>query len=159
MSTSKPRKRIDDPRQPSILRELRERQTSQETTLGSMRCKDEIQEAIDQALKQCPLSRHQVAGEMSHLLNEGITKAQIDSWTAESKIERHIPAEFLPAFCEATDYDGPLIVMTRKRRLHTFQEPDALRSEIHRKKEEARQLLKEAEEGERLLKLLKAQGK
>jgi predicted XRE-type DNA-binding protein len=154
---SKARKRIDDPRQLSILEEMRLRQDSPENRLGSMRCKSELQEAINQALKKCPLSRHQVAGEMSHLLNEEISKAQIDSWTAESKDDRHIPAEYLPAFCEVTGYDAPLMVMTRKRRLYAFQEPEALRSEIHRMREEAKQILKEVQERERLLKMLNTQ--
>jgi hypothetical protein len=154
---SKSRKRLDDPRQLSILEEMRRYHKEAQGGLGSMRCKDELQEALNLALKQCPLSRHQVAGEMSHLLNEEITKAQIDSWTAESKNNRHIPAEYLPAFCEATEHNIPLNILNRKRRLFAFQEPEALRSEIHRLKEEARQLLKEAQDRERLLKLLNSQ--
>ncbi|MHB9075597.1 MAG: hypothetical protein ACYC6G_18995 [Desulfobaccales bacterium] len=153
MSTSKSPKRLDEPRQITIYEEMTRRQSESRAALGSMRCVDELKEALNNALKKCPLSRHQIVGQMSHLLNEEISKAQIDSWTADSK-DRHIPAEYIPAFCEAADNDEPLAVMNRKRRLHTFQEPEALRSEIHRMKEEARQLTKEIQDRERLLKLM-----
>lgn len=149
---SKSGKRIDA-RQPSIFAAMTRGRAEEKQLPGRMRCLDDLKGAMNLALKQCPLSRHQVAGQMSHLLNTQITKEMMDSWTAESKADRHIPAEYLPAFCEATGNDGPLLVLTGKRRLHVFQEPEALRSEIHRLQEKARQLNREIRKRQQVLEL------
>ncbi|MHB9074616.1 MAG: hypothetical protein ACYC6G_13955 [Desulfobaccales bacterium] len=152
MSTSKSPKRLDKPRQRSIFEELVLRQPKPQTTEGSMRCIDDLKVEMNLALKRCPLSRYEVAGRMSHLLNEEISKAQIDSWTADSK-DRHIPAQYIPAFCEVTNYDGPLVVMNRKRRLHTFQEPDAIRAAIQQLREKQKEVSQEIRQAEGLLQL------
>jgi len=146
------KKRIDA-RQPNIFEAMTRGREEEKDRPGSMHCLDDLKTAMNQALKRCPLSRHQVAGQMSHLLNTQITKEMIDSWTAESKADRHVPAEYLPAFCDAAGDDGPLLVLNRKRRLHAFQEPEALRSEIHRLQEEARQLNREIRKRQQLLEL------
>jgi hypothetical protein len=57
---------------------------------------------ITAALKRCPLSRHHVAAKMDELLGKDITKAMLDSWSAESKEAHRFPLEYLPAFVEAT---------------------------------------------------------
>jgi len=74
---------------------------------------------------------------MSHLLDTSITKEMIDSWTRESdeingRPGRHIPSEFLPAFCKVTEDNGPLIVMGRVAGLFVLPGPEALRAEIQR---------------------------
>jgi hypothetical protein len=52
---------------------------------GQFRVIDGLRHEMREAIKHCSLSRHQIAGEMSHLLNETITKEQIDSWTREDQ--------------------------------------------------------------------------
>jgi hypothetical protein len=155
MSTSKPKKRIDDPRQLSIYDQVARLRSAERNDAGSMHVINELKAALNQALKRCPLSRHQVAGQMSHLLNEEIGKATIDSWTCESKGDRHIPAEYIPAFCAATGSKEPLEVLNKKLGLFTMMGREALRSEIHRLREESRALQAEIRKREQLLELYK----
>lgn len=152
MSTSKSPKRLDPADQLTIFQEMARLEAKPENTVGSMRCVDEIKAQMNRGLKNCPLSRYEVAGRMSALLDEEISKAQIDSWTADSK-DRHIPAEYIPVFCEATNYDGPLVAMNQKRRLHTFQEPDAIRAAIQQLRERQQGVNKEIRRAERLLQI------
>lgn len=151
----KGRKRIDDGRQLTIFDQIRELKSKKEDDSGSLRVKDDLQRALNNAIKHCSLSRHQIAGQMSHLLNDEITKAQIDSWTAESREDRHIPAEYLPAFCQATGNYEALEALNRKAGLFAMEGAEAMRSEIHRMKEEARALLREVRKREELLEMCK----
>ena len=48
-------------------------------------------------------SRYDLAARMSELTGEEITKAMIDSWTAESKDRHRFPLEYTPAFEVACD--------------------------------------------------------
>ncbi len=92
MSTSNRSKRIDVGEalhQVSIydiISEVKAKSNGSTDEAGAMRVVDELRSSMTRALKKSPLSRHQVAGQMSHLLNEEISKAMIDSWTAESKL-------------------------------------------------------------------------
>lgn len=97
------------------------------------------------AIKASPLSRHQVAGEMSHLCGESITKEMIDSWTRESdeingRPCRHIPAEYLPSFCKVTNSNEPLRIMGELVGLFVLPGPEALRAEIRRMEEDIRKI-------------------
>jgi hypothetical protein len=69
---------------------------------GALNVRETLRLALSDANSQCALSRHQIAGEMSHLLGREISKTTIDAWTAESKGNNRMPAEYLPAFCRAT---------------------------------------------------------
>ena len=140
---SKSRPRIDK-NQLSIfelLKGLNEARQADDDTQGRARGIDPLRQAIRAAIKNCPLSRHQIAGEMSHLLDESITKEQIDSWTRESdelngRTPRHIPAEYLPAFCKVTGDNEPLMIMGRAAGVFVLPGPEALRAEIQRLDEE-----------------------
>lgn len=154
MSTSKKRKILDDNRQISIFDIISDsRKLTVDDVPGSLRSVDELRTALTNALKGCPLSRHQVAGQMAHLLNEEISKAMIDSWTCESKYERHIPAEYLPAFCRATGNNEPLEVLNRKAGLFAMQGQEALRSEIHKIQAQVKQMQREIRKREQMLDL------
>lgn len=148
---SKYRKRIDDGRQLTIFDQIQELKSKKEDGSGSLRVKDDLQRALNDAIKECPLSRHQIVGEMSHLLNEEISKSMLDSWTAESRDDRHIPAEYLPAFCKVTGNFEALDVLNRKAGLFAMAGSEAVRSEIHKMREEARRLLREVRKREELL--------
>lgn len=148
---SKYRKRIDDGRQLTIFDQIQELKSKKEDGSGSLRVKDDLQRALNDAIKECPLSRHQIVGEMSHLLNEEISKSMLDSWTAESRDDRHIPAEYLPAFCKVTGNFEALEVLNRKAGLFAMAGSEAVRSEIHKMREEARRLLREVRKREELL--------
>ena len=84
------------------------------------------------AIKQCHLSRPQIAGEMSHLLGHEVSKTTIDSWTAESKEGNRIPAEYLPAFCRATCDREPLRLLAEHGDMFAMPGPEALRAEIQK---------------------------
>jgi hypothetical protein len=104
---------------------------------GQFKTIDQLRASLRAAIKGCPLSRHQIAGEMSHLVGESITKEMIDSWTRESdeingRPGRHVPAEHLPAFCKAVGCNEPLVILGRMTGLFVLPGPEALRSEIQR---------------------------
>lgn len=137
---SKSRRKIDD-RQHSIFDLLTRLSENEPATEGQLKVVDRLRAAIRSAIKGCPLSRHQVAGEMSHLVGQTVTKEQIDSWTRESdeingRPGRHIPAEYLPAFCKVTGSNEPLRLMGQMVGLFILPGPEALRAEIQKLDEE-----------------------
>jgi len=82
---------------------------------------------------------------MSTLLDHTVTKEMLDSWTRESdeingRPGRHIPAEYLPAFCQVTKNNEALIVMGRKVGLFVLPGPEALRAEIQKLDEQIKQV-------------------
>ncbi len=109
-------------------------------TEGSLNVKERLRAALNAAIKQCNLSRHQIAGEMSHLIGADITRTQIDSWTAESKELNRIPAEYLPAFCRATGSIEPMRIIAEAAGAFAMPGPDAIRSEVQRLREQARKI-------------------
>jgi len=139
---SKTRRKIDR-NQLSIfdlLKDLSENSSSSPTE-GQFKIIDQLRVSIRAAIKECPLSIHQIAGEMSHLLGQTITKETIYSWTRESdeinrRPGRHIPAEFLPAFCKVTGSNEPIVIMGRLTGLFILPGPEALRAEIQKLDEE-----------------------
>jgi len=142
-----------------LIRELHHNPSPRE---GELRVIDELRASLRDAIKACPLSRHQIAGEMSHLLGETITKEMIDSWTRESdqingRRPRHIPAEHLPAFCRATGSNGPLVLLAGRVGMFALPGPEALRAEIQRLDEELNRV--KAEKKKRLFFLREVEGK
>lgn len=124
-----------------LLRDLSENYSNDNNTEGTFRIIDKLKASMRTAIKSCPLDIYQIAGEMSHLLGQTITREMIYSWTRESdeingRPVRHIPAEFLPAFCKATGSNKPLIIMGRLTGLFVLPGPEALRAEIQKLDEE-----------------------
>jgi len=133
---SKSRRRIDK-RQATIFDLIKEYAEQERPTEGRARVIERLRASLRQAIKGSPLSRHQIAGEMSHLLGETITKEQIDSWTRESdemngRPARHIPAEYLPAFCMVTRDNSPIEVMGEVAGAFVLPGAEALRAEIQK---------------------------
>jgi len=122
---------------------------------GSLNLHSELSQAASLDLKECPLSRWQVAGSMSELTGTEITKSMLDSWTAESKEGHRMPAVFVPAFCIMTKSTRTLEVMTRHVGVFVLPGADALRSEVRHIDEEI-ELLK-AEKKKRVLYLKDAE--
>ncbi|ACL05268.1 hypothetical protein Dalk_3580 [Desulfatibacillum aliphaticivorans] len=122
-------------------------------TEGTANVRDQLRIALSYALKKCPLSRPQVAGEMSHLLGDSeVTKFMLDTWTAESKEGHRIPAEFLPAFCQVTGCREPLRILAEASGWFAMPGQDALRSQMQRLDEEARKIKEKKRELSVLLK-------
>jgi len=133
---SKSRLKIDK-NQLTIFEFIKEYTSSIQPTEGKFKVIDKLKAAFRTAIKECPLSRHQIAGEMSHLIGETISKEMIDSWTRESdeingRPGRHVPAEYLPAFCQVTGSNEPLQVMGQMVGLFVMPGPEALRVEIQK---------------------------
>ena len=82
----------------SLLDGLIEIPRSPELTGGSMSCGVELRETLARALKDTRMSRYEVAARMSELIGTEISKAQIDSWTAESREGWRFPFEYAAAF-------------------------------------------------------------
>lgn len=118
-----------------ILKNYHEQQSIKKPA-GSFDIDRTFREAISEALKRCPRSRWEVAGRMSELTGQEITKSMLDSWTAESKEQHRFPAIFLPAFCEAAGCGEPLKLLGRMVGVFVLPGPDALRAEIRKLEEE-----------------------
>ena len=136
----KSRKKLDNKHhQKSLLDYIQElKQLNKSTTEGTLNIRESLRLALCEDIKQCSLSRHQIAGEMSHLLGATITKAMIDSWTAESKPQNRVPAEYLSAWCVVTKSRRSLGTINEAAGAFVLPGPDALRSEIQRWAEKER---------------------
>lgn len=157
---SKAPTKIDTPYQTTIFDFLKSQKensaAAQRRDEGRMACADRLRSTIRQAIRDSGFSRHQIAGQMSHLCGETITKAQIDSWTRKSDAlnghpTRYIPAEYLPAFCAATNTREPIVLLGQMIELFVLPGPEALRAEIQRLKETSRKTNKEIRRRKTLL--------
>lgn len=136
---SKKKTKTDD-KQITIFEYLRSLSQSNQTASGNegkFRVIARLRASLRVAIKSSPLSRHQIAGEMSHLLGESITKEIIDSWTRESdeingRPGRHIPAEHLPAFCQVAGSNEPIVILGEMIGMFVLPGPEALRAEIQK---------------------------
>jgi hypothetical protein len=61
-----------------------------------------IKRALAEDIKECAYSREQIAEGLTRLVGRTITVAQIDAWTAETKIGHRFPAEMIPAWSRVT---------------------------------------------------------
>jgi len=85
---------------------------------GSHQFALQLRNILTRALKECPLSRSQVAARMTDLMygdaGDGeVTKVQLDTWTRSDPSWR-FPLEALPAFIEATGAVWLLDVLAEK---------------------------------------------
>mgnify|MGYP000437705007 CR=1 FL=1 len=139
---AKIRHRVDKPNQLSLFEYVQRRMEEQrrETVPGQLNIRNEIKGLVSKALKECPLSRYQVAARMSELLGVEISKAMLDAWSAESKEYHRFPAEFLPAFCEATGNREVLRFLVERAGAYLVPGPDVLRAEVKRIEEQIAEL-------------------
>lgn len=138
----KSKKLFDNPNQISIFDIISE-SVGTIPNEGALNIDNQLRRGVSDALKQCPLSRYQVAARMSELMGMDVTKSMLDTWTAESKEQHRFPAAYLPAFCAATSSRLPLEIITRATGGFLLPGGDALRSEIQRLGEEIAQMKRE----------------
>ena len=69
---------------------------------GNLNRKDAVREALTHALSVCPMSRDEVAEEMSRLSGEAISRNHLDNWCSTGKREWRFPLELVTAFCRIT---------------------------------------------------------
>lgn len=146
------RRRISD-KQASIFEFLGRATVPEKTTTdGAVNISSQLRNSITEAIKQCPLSRWEIAGKMSAFLGQEISKYSIDTWTAESKEKHRAPAEFLPAFCVVTGSREPIRILAEAAGIVAVPGPDALRAEIKRLDEDVKVLRDRKRKRELLLK-------
>lgn len=150
----KSRRKIDpDSRQMSLLDYIQQaRAMETRSDEGTLNIRESLRALLNRAFKNCPKSRWEVSGEMSHLLGLEITKYMLDAWTAESKEGHRMPAEYLPAFCVVTGCYDPIVLMDETAGRFSLPGPDALRGEIQRFRETEKKARAERLKRERFLK-------
>ena len=138
---SKSKKKTD--RQYSLFDLISKLQNPATLSPGSLNIQYNLQGIVSECIKRCSLSRWEIAGRMSALINQEITKYMLDTWTAESKEYHRFPAEYLPAFCQAVGSYEPLRFLAEKAGVFVLPGPEALRAEIKKIEEEIRELQKQ----------------
>lgn len=143
---SKRRKKIANPSHPQQLSLFDEIQRLQQNlaarrpanAAGSLNVDEKLRRAMTHAIRSSGKDRFVIAGEMSHLVGRQITKAMLDSWTAESKPGNRPPADILPAFCRVTASTEAIETLNEPAGIFGLPGPDALRAEIQKYSEQER---------------------
>lgn len=126
-----------------VIKEHHKEQARKEPQNGTLNIAPQLQEIISKCIGACPQGRDVIAGKMSELTGQIITRFQLDSWTASSKHGHRFPAEYLPAFCVAIQNYRPIEFIARKAGIFTMPDDDVLRAEIARKIEKRDEINKE----------------
>lgn len=122
-----------------LIREVSQRQAETAGPLvesGKFNIDIRLRELLSAALKRSHLSRYEVAGKMSELMGVEITKAQLDSWTAESKECHRFPFAYAAAFCAVTGDRSILRLVADLCGGYFIDGEDALRLELGKIEEE-----------------------
>lgn len=128
-----------------LIREISKKQAeaaSQPQTHGKASIDAAVRALISEALKKCPLSRYEVAAKMSEILGVEITKAQIDSWSAESKENHRFPYIYTGAFCMATGDKALARYMSDLCGGYFIEGEDVIRLELGKIEEQKQELAK-----------------
>jgi len=131
----------------------RERDEVISTLPGRLNVSIAFNAALKSALRSAPKSREAVADEMTDLLGVEIAVGQINNWVADSHPHR-MPAEFLSAFCTATNCNEPLEILNTSAGVFTVRGPDALRAEMQKDVEIRKGIDKRIRQKEALIKVL-----
>lgn len=111
-------------------------------TFGKASIDAAVRALISESLKKCPLSRYEVAAKMSEILGVEITKAQIDSWSAESKENHRFPYIYTGAFCQVTGDKSLARYMAELCGGYFIEGEDAVRLELGKIEEQKQELAK-----------------
>lgn len=71
-----------------------------------------LRAALVEAMRPSRLSRWEIAGKISQLLDREVSKAMLDAYCAESHDTHRVPADVLVACCLVCETDRPLQVLT-----------------------------------------------
>lgn len=128
-----------------LIKEISKKQAEaslQPQTIGKASIDAAVRAIISNALKRCPLSRYEVAAKMSEILGVEITKAQIDSWSAESKENHRFPFIYTGVFCKVTGDKSLARYMAELCGGYFIEGEDAIRLELGRIEEQKHELAK-----------------
>jgi hypothetical protein len=96
---------------------------------GSLDYTKELNHVLSAAISASGRSRYEIAGRMSELTGQDITKSMLDSWTADSKQDWRFPFEFAAAFEAACVSTCLQELLGRKRGSRILVGQDALLAE------------------------------
>ncbi len=113
---------------------------SAENEPESMSIDGRLREEISRAIRRCGLSRYQIVAEMSELLGSDVTKASLDSMTAESKPDHRFPLLWLAPLCKVTCCAGPLELVAEVLGLEVVGPEDAAELELVRLERKKREI-------------------
>ncbi|RJF94840.1 hypothetical protein D3874_03225 [Oleomonas cavernae] len=133
-----PRARSADTRQGSLLVEFEAVGQPPGPAEGSLDIAAELCAALARAIKDCPLSRAEIAARMSDLTGKAITEAMLNSWTSKAHDGWRFPFEFAPAFEVATGSQCLQLLLARKRGTLIMTPRDGRDAEIGRLQREIR---------------------
>ncbi len=89
-----------------------------------------VRRTVSEAIRESGLSRYDIASRMSEYLGRELTKAQLDSFSAESKDGHRFPLEYVPAFCHATRNYDLVRLAAGALRIQVFDPEDAAEAQI-----------------------------
>lgn len=118
---------------------------------GSLDFGLELRGTLSQILKDCPLSREEVAGRMSFLLGQEVTIHQLNSWTAESRPGWRFPFEFAAALEAATESYGLVELLASKRGCAVLVGKETVQARLIKMHARKDNLLKQIKQMESLL--------
>lgn len=130
-----------------------------EYSAGSFRRTESVQEAIRLTLKDCRLSRDEIADEMSRLLGEKVSVNHIANWAAESKNGYRLPLEWAAAFCVVTNDSRVIKAALRESGINVLDDGEMVFFEIGKAVEEKRERTAKLKANRERLKHLRMQGK
>ncbi|WP_341990330.1 hypothetical protein [Azorhizobium sp. AG788] len=139
--------RAPDPRQISLLDAFEQVEQPEHPAEGSLAMGPEVCATLARAIKECPLSRSEIAQRMSFLLNETISEHMLNKWTSRSSEGWRFPMEYGPAFEEATGTRALQLLFARKRGTLVMEPKDGRDAAVGRAQRE----LKEAQKRLRAL--------
>lgn len=126
---------------------------------GSCRRAEAVIEAVKITLKNCPLSREEIADEMSRLLSENITANHIANWAAESKNGWRMPLEYAAAFSVVTNDTKVIKAAFEGSGINILDDSEMVFYRIGKDVEEKREMDARIKENRNRLQTLKIQGK
>jgi hypothetical protein len=92
-----------------------------------------VRTILTEAMKNCGLSRIQIAEEMSRLTGKSVTERQLNNYTADSRGEYKFPSELERAFCSATGDSRLLTSKVELAGFHVITDSDRNLMELGRK--------------------------
>lgn len=85
-------------------------------TIRAASFKGKMAKAVGQALKDCALSREEIAEEMTRYSGEHVSKDMLDKWASEAAEDHTIPLTKLDALIEVTRDQRLCQILTAPRR-------------------------------------------
>ena len=130
--------RTNDHRQTDFLAAFEPAEQPIEPQFGSLDIAAELCAVLALSIKECPLSRAEVAARMSDLTGKTITEDMLNKWTSKSGEAWRFPLEFAPAFEVATGSQNLMLLIARKRGVLIMTPKEGRDAEIGRAQREIR---------------------